>query len=470
MAETNEAKVNTPCGAYNAMASQWSLIDDLLGGASAMKAKATEYLPKFPKEDAGHYNARIANSTLFNAYGDTVGTIIGKPFSKPLDMKGDLPEPLDQIAEDVDGAGKELMQLAKDVFSDYINRGLGHILVDYPKTINDEGRSPNRRQEREAGYRPRFVHIRPDQLIGWQTMKDITGKPYLSRIRIRETQVEPDGQWGEKIVKYIRVIEPDIWQLYKETDQDEYTLLEEGINSLGKVPLVTGYSNMTGFLMAEPPLRDLAETNLAHFQSDSDQANILHYARAATLFVKGFNQDEADKIALGPNQLISTTNEQADAKYVEVNGNAIEAGQKHIDKLEQRMTILGLQPYMRTIANQTATGQGIDESRANSDIQAWVMSLEDLFYRAYKTAAEWIGVELPEDFKINIFNDFAIWLLANQQIDELIKIRQTGEITRKTFLEEIRRRALLSETIDINEEIAGIEAEGPSLASLGLGG
>lgn len=469
MTETQDAKVDTPCGAYNTMAAEWTLIDDLIAGTGAMRANSTIYLPKFDKEETKHYSSRVTNSTLFSAYGDTAKNISSKPFSKPLSIQGNLPAPLDELKDDVDGQGKSLMQLAKDIFLEFINRGVGHILVDYPVTVNEEGSTPSLGQERSAGFKPRFIHIKPSQLIGWRTEKDTSGKPVLTRIRIKETQTELDGQWGERQVNYVRVIEPDLWQLYQEGEKDEYAVVSEGANSLGRVPLVTGYSNRTGFLVADPPLRELSETNLSHFQSDSDQRNILHMARTATLFLQGFSEDEANDIALGPNQIISTTNENADVKFVEHTGKAIEAGLKDVEKLEERMVMLGLQPFMRKVGNQTATGQGIDESRANCDIQAWVMSLEDTLYRAFLMAAEWINIELPDDFKIDVFNDFAIWVRAMQDVAELTKIRQAGELSRVTFLREIKRRALLSETLDIDEEVAAIEVEGPALGMIGLG-
>jgi hypothetical protein len=439
MADIQEAKVNTPCGAYNSMASQWSLIDDLLGGSESMRSNSATYLPKFSKEDDRHYSARVINSILFSAYADTAKSFCSKPFGKPLDLekKEDLPTPLDEIEDDVDG--------------------------------QENGNKPNLNEERSAGYRPRFIHIKPSQLISWQTEKDASGKPFLSRIRIAETQIEPDGLWGEKKVNYIRVIEPDIFQLYKEGEKNEYSLLKEGINSLGKVPLITGYSNQTGFLTADPPLKELAETNLAHYRSDSDQRNILHMARTATLFVKGFTEEEANKIALGPNQIISSTQDTADVRFVEHTGSAIDAGSKDIEKLEERMIMLGLQPFLRNVGNQTATGQGIDESRANCDLQAWVMALEGLLYKAYVLAAEWVNEDLPEGFKVNVFNDFAIWVRAMQDVAELRNMRQAGELSRKTFLREVKRRALLSETLDVDEEVAAIEAEGPALGMIGLG-
>jgi len=468
MTETQNAKVDTPCSAYNAMASEWPLIDDLVGGSGPMQAGSAAYLPKFDKEETKHYNTRVANSILFSAYGDTVKSICGKPFSKALTMQGDLPAPLDELEDNVDGQGKSLSQLAKDIFFEFVNRGMGHILVDFPETINEDGTTPNLQEERAKGLMPRFINIKSEQLIGWRTEKDAGGKPVLTRIRIAETQTEPDGMWGEKQVNYVRVIEPHSWRLYRQGEKDKYILETEGVNSLGKVPLVTGYANQTGFMVAEPPLKELAETNLAHYRSDSDQRNILHMARTITLFVKGFTDEDAQKIALGPNQIISTLNPEGDAKFLEHSGNAIDAGAKDVEKLEERMMMLGLQPFLRKTGNQTATGQSIDESRANSDIQAWVMSLEKMLKMAFEIAAEWIGAELPDDFKVDIFNDFAIWVRALQDVADLTKIRQAGELSRTTFLREIKKRALLSETLSIDEEVAAIEAEGPALGMVGL--
>jgi len=464
---TDQAKVDTPCSAYNTMAVNWCLIDDLNSGTSAMQANCLTYLPKFPKEEDGNYNIRVANSTLFGGYADTVKSISSKPFSKPVTIQGELPEPLNNIEDDTNGQKMSLQQLAKDLLTDFVNRGVSHILVDYPLTLSEEGTTPNLKQERENGYKPSLIRISPDQLIGWRVEKDFTGRPELTQIRIKETQTEPDGEWGEKSVEYVRVIGKYNWQLYHKIE-DEYFILEEGVNSLGKVPLITAYANQTGFMTAEPPLKELAEVNLTHYRSDSDQRNILHIARTITLFLRGFSDDDAAKIALGPNQLISTSNPESDAKFVEHTGAAIDAGSKDVEKLEERMMILGLQPFLRKMGNQTATGQSIDESRANSDIQAWVMSLEDMLYKAYKLSGEWINTELPEDFKVDIFNDFALWVRAAEDIGNLIKVKQAGEISRTTFLREVKRRGLLSETVDINEEIERIESEGPALGMLGL--
>ena len=131
------------------------------------------------------------------------------------------------------------------------------------------------------------------------------------------------------------------------------------------------------------------------------------------------------------------------------------------------MEVLGLEPLLSRPGNPTATGLSIEEAKSQSSIQAWIRSLERTLARAFGVAARWIGQKIPEDFVIDIYNDFGIGLRASQDIDALIRMRQAGEIDRETFLREVKRRAILSEATDIEEVIARLETEGPALGMLG---
>jgi hypothetical protein len=102
-------------------------------------------------------------------------------------------------------------------------------------------------------------------------------------------------------------------------------------------------------------------------------------------------------------------------------------------------------------------------------VQSWVRAVELVLINAFKAACLWTGDELPEDFKVDIYNDFGISVRATRDIDALIKARQAGELSRGTFLREIKRRAVLSETVDIEQEKKDIEDEGIALGMLGRG-
>ncbi|MCK5018550.1 MAG: DUF4055 domain-containing protein [Candidatus Peribacteraceae bacterium] len=458
-------KVDITSAAYREMEDRWDLIHDLLGGTKAMREAGEKWLPKEPKEPMTSWELRRDRSVLYEAYSDTVKDISSKPFSKSATIQGELPEPLSQIAADVNRQGQSLTQFAGEVFEAAVNYGLTHILTDYPR-LNKE---LNLAEERQSGVRPKFIHVKPTQIIGWRTEKGADGQVRLVQIRIKETQQEPVGRFGEQTVDYIRVYTPDTWELWRKTaDDEDYILFDEGIHTFGEIPLVTLYLNQTGFMIAEPTMEALAWMNLAHWQSDSDQRNILRFARVGVIFVSGLTEEEMDRdLVIGPNRYVTSVNPDARMGYVEHTGQAIGAGRQDLQDLEARMEVLGLQPYMRRPGNQTATGQAIDESRSSSSVQAWIRSEEQVIVAAYEMAAKWLNLKLPKDFTVDIFNDFGISIRDGQDVNSLLQIRLGGQMSHETFLREVKRRGVLSETVDIDVEMAKVEEEGPALGEIG---
>ena len=444
---------------YDRMAGHWPLLHDLIGGTSAMRSAAEQWLPKEPRESRGAYVNRLSRSFLYNAYSDTVEKLVSKPFSKPVTLQSELPEPLDKIQEDVDMSGRDLTQLGREVFRSLIVYGVAHVLVDFPKTEDVTTLA----DERARQIRPTFIHISPTNLIGWRTEKQANGRERLAQIRILEKRIETTGQFTEEEVLYVRVINTDSFQLWRKSDndnEDDFILVEEGTHSFGDVPLVSCYAQRTGYLTGHPPLLDLAQLNLAHWQSLSDQRNCLRFARVGLLFASGFSDEELENgISIGPNQLIAATNPDSKLSYVEHQGSAIKAGQDDLDALEKRMETLGLQPLVQKTGSQTATGKAIDESRVHTAIQAGIRSVENCFREAYMLAGSWMRMDIPEDFSVDITNDFGVSLRAADDVRALLDLRKTGDISRETFLRELKRRGLLSEGLDIEDEIEAAEME-----------
>ena len=457
--------VSTPCREYLDMATHWTLIDDLLGGTAAMRVAGSRWLPKESREDPQAWQNRLDRSILYGAYADTVDDLCGRPFSRPVTVQGTGrggPRRLEAMLQNVDGQGSSLTQFAREVFWTLLNRGVTHILVDFPRSPRAEGQRPTLAEEN--GLLPTFVHIRPEDLIGWRYVT-MDRAPVLSMIRWTTTRQADEGRYGASQVDQIRVWTADRWEIHEPTDQGEYVSVDQGEHTFGGIPLVTIYVNRQGFMVGLPPMEPLAWMNLRHWQSYSDQANILRFARTALLFARGLTQEDLDKeIVLGPNRLFRTTSPNAEMRYVEHTGQAIAAGRQDVLDIEERMTVLGLEPLLsRPSGTQTATGQSIDEAKSQSTIQAWIRALEQGLERAMGMAARWTHETLPEDFGIDVFNDFGVSVRAASDIAALIQMRQAGELDRETFLREVKRRALLGEGTDIDEVIARLEAEGPPL-------
>ena len=448
------ANVATTCTQYDEMTEKWDMFHDLLGGTFVMRKAERTWLPQEPSEENNAYKNRLARSTLYNAVGNTITRLVSKPYSRAITVRGTVPDKLAKMEDDVDRKGTNLTQFGKEIFTAGVTYGLTHILVDYPETTGEE----TLQDEKDKELRPVFVHVKPPDLLAWTVARLSNGKRIVTQVRIREYRSQVDGYEDEQ-VEYIRVLRINDWELWRyDKEVKDYVMEKSGTHTFGRVPIYTYNPNPSGFMMAEPPLEDLAHLNIAHWQSLSDQRNILRFARCGILFAKGFQEEEANGIVISPTSIVKCTNEQGELKFVEHSGAAIAAGEKDIERLEQRMEVLGLQPLIERTAQSTATGKAIDESRTHTDIQAWIRGEENALVEAFRLAAEWVKTELAEDFSIDVYNEFSIGLGA-ADTETLIKLRGAREITQTTLLDEMKRRGVLSEAVDVESEIELLDVE-----------
>lgn len=461
--KTKKDTVEETSLAYDAMAEAWPLLHDLLGGTKAMREAGQQWLPQEPAETSEAYDVRLKRSFLFNAYRDTIARLSNCPFAQPITVTS-CPKELEYLISDTDGTGRDLNTLGNECLRDMLIYGLTHLLVDFsniPQNADPEN-PVSKEEERAAGARTTMVRICPVELIGWRRFDNSNDR--LSEIRIKYCRNEPKGTYLDEEVSYVKHITTTNWTLYVENkasekpgangDAPKYVAKDQGSMSLGILPLATGYAGQTGFLTADPPLMDLAWINLCHWQSSSDQRNILRFSRFATLFMKGITKTESDTpLALGPTQLVRSVSEHADMKYVEHTGKAIEAGAKDLLELESQMDALGKQPVVKGGSVKTATEVANNASKTLTELQSWVRNLERLIKDAFALAAKWHRIELPADFDVQIFDEFDVSVFGETDLDWILKAWMANLISQKTALQEAVRRGRLSENLDLDDEL-----------------
>jgi len=473
--------VAIPGTGYSQMAGAWELILDLLGGTRTMREAGTKWLPQEAQELNASYASRLHRSILYNALKDTISKLRNRPFKVPV-IVTDLPDGLSYLEEDVDGMGTTISEFAKSIIDHLIKFGIVHIYVDHSNMAqgNDGNKPPSRHSqdsgqqvtdeaianitiqgEKDAGARVFFWIISPVNLIGWQT-ETLNNVTNLTQIRVQETAIEPNGDYDDIEINYVNVFNKDSWEIHQQDSDkpEEYVLVDSGPSTLGKIPLITIYADKTGFMTADPPMEDLAWLNLAHWQSYSDQRNILKFSRFGLLFGKGFpaKQVDAGGVVVGPQRMILTSATDAELKYVEPTGKGIEAGADDLEDIEQKMRVLGNQPMVKNVP-VTATTDRIDESRTVSQLQAWVVSAERGILAALQLASEWRRIDPPETMKVDIFHDFEATVLGGGDKDLLSKMREKGQITNELMLREEQRRGVFSEDMDPEEEAKAVADE-----------
>ncbi|WP_426615245.1 DUF4055 domain-containing protein [Bradyrhizobium sp. McL0616] len=432
----------------------------LMGGTRAMRAAGERYLPRFASETVANYSARLHRSTSFNAFKKTVADMTGRVFIKPIAIGKDVPEELVGFAENIDLTGRHLNVFARDVFYDCLQTGIGYILTDAPPApVRTDGLTPTVADYQGAGWRPYLVFIPVENLIGWKSTT-VDGSETLTQIRIKECVSEPDGDFAEKTVDQIRVIEPARWQTWRKSGQSgAWEVFAEGPNGLGKIAIAPVYLNRTGFMTGEPPLQDLADLNVAHWQSQSDQRNILTVARVPILFGTGI--EEQVVLEIGASSMVRVSNPDAKLSYVEHTGAAIAAGDKDLQNLQFQMQACGLQLLVPD-PGRTATGEIRDDVKENSTLAYMVAALQDALELSFGFLAEYAGLGDDKGGSLAVNTEFGI--SGNRfDIQYLTQAVIAGMLDDQTYIDELKRRGALSDAVDTETVLHRIDAAGGSM-------
>jgi hypothetical protein len=444
------ADVRKTAAAVDDMATDWTLIEALMGGTTAMRAANKRYLPQWPAEDDDSYRARIATAVLFPAYSRTVSLLAGKPFSKPITVGEDVPPQIAEWLENVDLEGRNLHAFASDVCREALGYGFCGILVDCPPGRDVKTKA----DEAKAGIRPYFVHIRHNAILGWRAEKR-NGHTLLVQLRLLETVNEPNGEFAMTAVEQVRVLEPGKWTVYRKKSDDTWAMYDEGATSIDVIPFVPVYGLRKDFMVGAAPMIELAHMNVEHWQSKSDQQTILHIARVPMLFAKDIGAET--KITVGAGAMINASSKDAEVKYVEHSGKAIEAGRISLLDLEDSMRQVGAELLVIKPGNTTEVQTIADNEQGMCDLQRIVQTLEDELDQALDLMAKW--VKEPEGGHVEIYSDFGVASLAEASAQLLFEMKADGSLSHATLLKEMQRRGILSPDVDTDEEIKTAVAE-----------
>lgn len=464
MASIEDQKRNDPSTlshAYEAMAGKWCMINDLMGGTETMRAAKQRYLPQHPHEKQENYDLRLAVSTLFNMFELTLDSLVGKPFSEPVKVNEDTPEPVKALMDDVDLQGNGIHTFARHWFREGVAKGYAHCLIDYPRIEKIDGRARTLLDDERDENRPYWVLIRPENVIAMNYTK-IRGRNVLTHARMFETRMERDG-FSEVPVTTIKVLEPGRWYIYTpKKDRGRkvvWTLTDSGLTDIDFVPMVTFHTSVDEHLVCKPPLEDLAYLNIRHWQSSADQNNILTVARFPMLAVSGAYDNPTDgKMAIGPRQLLVTRQENGKFYYVEHSGAAINSGKEDIEKLEQDMAAYGAEFLRKRPGGTTATSRALDSAEATSPLQDMAIRFNDCVNMAMSMTAEWLGLG-DDGGSVRIETDFGPDEITDVDIRGLLEARRNRDLSRKDFIEELRRRGLIRDDFDHQKNVDELMTE-----------
>lgn len=432
----------------------------LMSGTDGMREAGNKYLPIFEGESPEHYENRKAISLLFNAFEKTVCDMTGRVFEKPVILSEETDQRFHDWAEDVDLADRDLNNFAKQVFMAGMQSGIEYLMVDAPMKTGPETIA----SARSNNLRPYIIHIPPESVLGWQKRR-INNKHTITQFRFMEQAEIQTDEFTSAAIDQIRVLdligdEGGMMNVrsrcFRKNDKGDWVQYGDDVFSgMDKITIVPFYANRCGFFIGKPPLENQADVNIIHWQSSSDQRNIVHFTRIPILFAKGLPNDAQIKISAS--QVTMANDPEADLKFVEHTGKAIAAGQKDLEHLEFYMETLGLQLIVAQGGPQTATGENRNDRKETSRLAMMADSLKDALEQCFRWMGEYDNIEFLGE--VQVYNSFGALDITDGALQLLLKAAQTGKISRETFWAELVRRGFLPETFDAQMEIERLELE-----------
>ena len=467
---------------YDKSSNRWQMMRDVIGGEDVIKEAAERYLPVPGGRSVEDFKKYILRAQFFDATSKTSAGMTGGIFRKPPTVK--LPTVIDYLAEDADGKGTPLDQLAKDACAEVIDVGRVGLLVDMP-AVPIEKRLD---QERAMNADARIYVYSAEQIINWAYTR--IGSAYsLSRVVLCETIDErsDEDEFAETEVETYRVLDLEIdggeevgsgyrVRVFKKDAADgwaEFSVsrptMPDG-QRLDFIPFTFVGSSDNTASVDKPPLLDIASVNIGHYRNSADYEDALFMVGQPTPVIVGL-----------------------DAQFIEKNKGQFVIGSRaawmlptgsSADMLESKRDLAGLSNAIAAKEGQMiqlgaklidGTKGGVEAAetiRLRQSGEASVLgSVSENLSRGFTTALAWLSQWMGgtgEDFEFSANSDFFPARLSSADLKELVASWHGGVITYGTLFENLIAGELITAGTDVEDYESELEVEALNKPGLDL--
>lgn len=464
-------------GIMNEVYNSRELMRDIEAGLDTREMKS-KYIKAFSKEPQDNYNKRVDDSIFYNITNRMIKINYNRPFGKPAQITS-TDDFLASLQEDFDGFGNSLTDFGKKFFKRSLYDSQAHVFVDLPVNLDENGKSVF-----NPDVTPNAFVLDNDRILGARVNSN--GEVVHLRFATEEESPHFENPFDVQMIKTIyvfdkigdevyynvfRQISDDAFEADFDYDIESRTFSTQ-VHPLGYIPLISFYPEDTeNAFYPDIIFKDLANKNIEYFRSSSDQTNILHVARVPILFLKGMPENHSG-ISIGASAALVADEaaENADAKYVEVNGNSINAGRQNMNDIITQMESLGLE-LMTKKSNVTATASSIDNAQNLSLLTAFAMKLQDRLIDVVKVFMDFKKVSgynfTSEDFTLQIDTKFSV-VVEQQELQFMQFLRSSGDISGKTITDYAKRLGYLPSNYDYQDDMENTMSMGTMASSFGI--
>lgn len=452
-------KVNYTREEYVDLTPRWNLIRDCISGSIAVKKKRHEYLPipnvtDTSPENAARYNAYLKRARFYNVTGRTQRGLVGQVFGR--DPVVAMPELMDILRNDVDGAGISLDQQARKAVGLVVGYGRAGLLTDYPKR---EGTPATVQDIQQGDVRPIITLYQPWDIINWRSLT-VNGITKLVLVVISESQVVDDDGFEQERDDYYRVLRlrggeywSEIW--YFDEELNDFVIEERirPVDSTGQpwkeIPFTFIGSENNEPTPNLPPLYDMADLNIGHYCNSADYEESAYILGQPTPFFTGLDENWVNQVLKGVIQLGARAAVPlpvgANAALLQAEPNTL--AYQAMEHKERQMVALGAKLVEQKSVQRTATEASMEEASTTSLLATSANNVSKAYTKALTWAGQFLGVTTDAtsdeaegkviSYELN--TDFDIATLPATEVAGVISAWQGQAITDEEMRDKLKR-------------------------------
>ncbi len=424
------------------------------------KACLSRYLPKEEGEPDSCYESRLGRSTYTSVFRDSIRAFAGVLTQYQLK---DLPASLEDARDNVDLLGSSLAKFLNAVDQLVMRDGGAAVLVDMPP----EQPVASAREEIDLERRPYLLTVERSNLINWRT-RMFNGREVIEQAVIRMLQEVPsqEGDFGAELEPVYVHLFPGGFRKYRMerggAGRWQMIVLEEGPTSLDRVPLVWYGATGSKFGDGDVPLVALADLSVQHMQLRSDLAELIHKLSMPVPVRVGAPTDSMGRpvpLTLGPNTAVDLPLEGSFA-FAEPSGASLAQHQAEITHVEQLMDRSSLAfLYGPGGGNRTATEVMLQGAQVQAQVTTLIENKQSTFDALLRLWIAYTSETASEEAALEISDNLIQRPMDPAETQALLGLFSASALSHQTLLEELKRGHVLSDMMDVEEELKRVEEE-----------
>jgi hypothetical protein len=446
---------------YEKSSVKWKLTRNASNGLDFKQA--LHYIPRRTHEQQDQYYQRVEKAIYTNYTGRTREGLKGAIFRIPPRIE--LPQDIDFMYDNADGAGQSLTQLAKLAADEIMETGRFGLLADYP--VVDEMLTAE--QVRRLDLRPQIATYTAESIINWH-IKVISGRRKLGLLVLKETAAVHYDEFTWDYVDRFRVLRLNdslqyTQQLYDESGDaitEEITVRGASGQPFDYIPFrfIGSRDNLPD--MDDPILYDIARVNIGHFRNSADHENNLSVHGGGTLVVctdmnpEAFQAANPGGITVGENSGIILS-EGGKAELLQLDASsAIGVEMQH---KEQMMVQIGAKIITKS-GQRTAEEARIQATSENSMLETMVGNIDEAFTEALYDCRAFISTT-DADIVFSLNSDFWADSVSAQEIIAMIQGSDAGVMPKVDIVRRLIDAGWIQSKGTPEEILADINQESP---------